>query len=141
MIASSTYYKTLEDLEVKWREVELRDLNDASFYIRKIPANYNNNNDCANRASDRMRDWKYAVRFAQIVNNLDIWLRTTNHKNSRLKGKEKSKIIYLLLHIVTLGWVNEKPHEALGRTASDRVAIYAFARWLVSSQHGLGQFR
>ena len=102
MFASITYYKTLEDFEVEWREVELRDLNDASFYITKIPANNNNNNDCACRASDRMRDWKYAVRFAQFVNNLDIWLRTTYHKNSRLK--EKSKNIYLLiLHIVTLG--------------------------------------
>ena len=97
MFASSTYYKTLEDFEVEWREVELRDLNDASLYIRKIPANYsNNNNDCASQASDRMRDWKYAVRFAQFVNNLDIWLRTTYHKISRLKEKKNSKYIYIL---------------------------------------------
>ena len=47
MFASSTYYKTLEDLEVEWREVEWRDSNDARFYIRKMPANNNNNNDCA----------------------------------------------------------------------------------------------
>ena len=51
-----------------------------------MPANNNNNNnDCASR----MRDWKYAVRFAQSVINLDIWLRTTNYKNSQLKGKNK----------------------------------------------------
>ena len=36
-----------------------------------MPANYNNN-DCASRTSDRMRDWKYAVRFAQFVINLDM---------------------------------------------------------------------
>ena len=54
-----------------------------------MPANNNNNNDCASRTSERMSDWKYAVRFAQFVINLDIWLKTTNHKNSRLKGKDK----------------------------------------------------
>ena len=37
---------------------------------------------------------------------------------SRLKGKKKKKNIYLLLHIVTLGWVNGKPHEAPGGDSS-----------------------
>ena len=81
------------------------------------------------------------VRFAQFV--INIRLRTTNHKNSQLKGKNKWKI-YLPLRIVTRD-VNENLTKLQGEgrmvrkkptRKSDRVTLYAFARWLVSSKRG-----
>ena len=50
--------------------------------------------------------WKYTVRFPQFVINLDTWLRTTNHKNSQLKGMNKWKILTSITYTVT--WMGER---------------------------------
>ena len=52
--------------------------------------------------------------IAQFVINLDIWLKTSNHKNSRLKGKKNQKYLLAIPHS-HLGWAKEKPHQAPGR--------------------------
>ena len=49
-----------------------------------MPANYNNNNDFAKSDYEGL---KCTVGFAQFI--INTWLRTTKHKNSQLKGKNK----------------------------------------------------
>ena len=69
-----------------------------------------------------------------------------NHKKSQLKGKNTKKM-YLL---VTWEGRTKKFTKLQGEwrmvrklltPTSDRVTLHAFARWLVSSKRGLGQFR
>ena len=108
-----------------------------TYHIRKMPANNNTVDDCAK--SDY---WLYEGLKIQLdLLNLLSCLRTTNHNwNEWINEKDILAILYS-----ELGWANQKFHEAPGRVVhkrltpkSDRATLlYAFARWLVSSKHGL----